>query len=158
RKGTSWTMTGLFDYRETYADFDQTWGGVPIYFHDYFGPGKTAKVLSVGARDVLESPERYRDESRLTGKSTRVAQLRGVAVANLLEPIGDLPPTTVVTHVRKAGDRLVVHGTTADNGTVTNVLVNGESARALSQNFGEWEAVLAPAAAGNKLEIRAHAS
>ena len=52
RKGPGWTMTDRFNYHETYADIKQTWTGVPIYFHDYFGPGKTAKVLSVDSKEV----------------------------------------------------------------------------------------------------------
>jgi hypothetical protein len=49
--------------------------------------------------------------------------------------------------IRRSGVNLVVRGTTADNGTVTKVLVNGQPARALAANFAEWEAILAPAAA-----------
>jgi hypothetical protein len=48
----------------------------------------------------------------------------------------------VITHLRKSGTKLIVRGTTADNGTVTQVLVNGEPARALAANFAEWEAIL----------------
>jgi hypothetical protein len=57
--------------------------------------------------------------------------------------VDDLPPVTVITHVRR-GDKgcLVVSGTTADNGTVKRVLVNGQEARPLAPNFAQWEAVL----------------
>ncbi|HJZ53356.1 MAG TPA: hypothetical protein VKE74_00265, partial [Gemmataceae bacterium] len=70
----------------------------------------------------------------------------------------DLPPATVVTHVRKADGKLVVRGTTADNGLVKRVVVNGTEARATAANFAEWEAevpaagkltTLAEDAAGN---------
>jgi hypothetical protein len=60
-----------------------------------------------------------------------------------LAPVDDLPPITVITHVRPAGaGRLAVRGTTADNGAVAKVLVNGRPARALRDNFAEWEVVL----------------
>ena len=57
-----------------------------------------------------------------------------------LEPVDDLPPTTVITHVaRSTHGGLAVRGTTADNGTVRRVLVNGREARALAPNYAEWE-------------------
>jgi hypothetical protein len=143
RKGPGWTMTGLFDYRDTYPGFDQTWTGVPTYFHDYYGPGKAAKVLSVKAAEVTGSAAKFREESGLTGKLTRATEVKGVPFPMLLDPVDDLPPATVITHIRKSGATLVVRGTTADNGTVTKVLVNGQPARALAPNFAEWEAVLA---------------
>jgi hypothetical protein len=59
-----------------------------------------------------------------------------------LDPVDDLPPVTVVTHVRQAGGKVVVRGTTSDNGTVKKVLVNDREARALEPNYSQWEAVL----------------
>jgi hypothetical protein len=56
-----------------------------------------------------------------------------------LDPLDDLPPATVITHVVRHGDGLVVRGTTSDNGTVVRVLVNGMEAHALRPNFAEWE-------------------
>jgi len=41
-----------------------------------------------------------------------------------------------------AGARVQVRGTTADNGTVKKVLVNGRAAKATTSNFSEWEIVL----------------
>ena len=38
--------------------------------------------------------------------------------------------------------RLVVHGMTADDGTVRSVRVNGRDARALAPNYSRWEVVL----------------
>jgi hypothetical protein len=156
RKDPGWTMTGLFDYRETYPDFSQTWTGVPTYFHDYFGPGKTAKVLSAKSVAVTDGSEKYREESGLTGKLTRVAEVKEVPFPTLLDPVDDLPPATVITHVRMSGRMLVVRGTTADNGTVTKVLVNGRLARALVPNFAEWEVVLGDVKPG-ELKVSAQA-
>jgi hypothetical protein len=157
RKTTGWTMTGLFNYHETYANIKQTWTGVPVYFHDYFGPGKTAKVLSAVAEEVVKNPDDYRAEPNLTGKSNRVTEVKNVSFPKLLDPVDDLPPTTVITHVRRSGDNLIVRGTTSDNGTVTKVLVNGQPARALATNFAEWEAVLSLNSGAAK-EVRAEAT
>jgi hypothetical protein len=65
-----------------------------------------------------------------------------------LQPVDDLPPVTVMTHITRAPGKLVVRGTTADDGTVQRVLVNGRPARALTPNFAEWEVVLEDAGAG----------
>jgi hypothetical protein len=73
-----------------------------------------------------------------------------------LDPVDDLPPATVITHVtRSAGGRLRVRGTTSDNGTVMRVLVNGTEARAVTANFAEWEAVLAGVPGGATLTAHA---
>jgi uncharacterized protein (TIGR03067 family) len=77
-----------------------------------------------------------------------------------------LPPTTVITHVRRVDGRLVVRGTAADNQPIRQVIVNGREARSLTPNFAEWEATLdvpssglvsarAVDAAGNE-ELRPH--
>jgi len=65
-----------------------------------------------------------------------------------LAPVDDLPPITVVTHVRRAGGKLVVRGTTSDNGVVTGIAVNGRPAKAVGANFSEWDAVLDDAGPG----------
>src|SRR5262249_32073990 len=59
-----------------------------------------------------------------------------------LDPGDDLPPVTVITHVRQAEGKLVVRGTTSDNGTVKRVSINGQEARAVAANFAQWEAHL----------------
>jgi len=74
-----------------------------------------------------------------------------------LDPVDDLPPVTVITHLRGGQDGSVtVRGTTADNGTVKRVLVNGREAKALRDNFAEWEVTLTGLPAGD-LKLSAHA-
>ncbi len=68
-----------------------------------------------------------------------------------LDPVDDLPPVTVITQVRRdAMGRLVVRGTTVDNGTIKKILVNGREARTLRPNFAEWEAVIENAGDGTR--------
>ncbi|HKB06421.1 MAG TPA: G8 domain-containing protein [Gemmataceae bacterium] len=68
---------------------------------------------------------------------------------NLMESLGDRwPPGTTITHARRAGDKLVVRGTAADDGIVRQVTVNGTEAKPVSANFSEWEATLDPPADG----------
>jgi hypothetical protein len=57
--------------------------------------------------------------------------------------VDDQPPATVITRVTTNTEgRLVVHGTTSDDGQVRCVFVNGTKARPIAPNFLEWEAIL----------------
>jgi hypothetical protein len=126
--------------------------GVPYYFHDWYGPGRDAKVVSTKAKDLLADGNDYGEEAGLTGDESRRAQVTGVPFPKVLEPADDLPPATVITSVASAGDRLIVRGVTADNGPVRRVLVNGLAATPTRENFAEWEVVV-PAAG----RVAAHA-
>lgn len=64
-----------------------------------------------------------------------------------LHPVDDLPPTTVITDVMPQSDGSQrIRGTTADNGDVKRVIVNGSEAKALAANFAQWEITLPKAA------------
>jgi hypothetical protein len=108
---------------------------IPVYLHDAFGPGRHAKVVSTSSKDYASDGLRYREDA-LFSPIVRVAEVSKVDFPKLLDPVDDLPPTTVITHVQRiVGERsvstrrLVVRGTTADNGPVKKVLVNGKEAR-----------------------------
>ena len=131
--------------------------GVPIYFHDYFGPNRHAKVVSVGATDLLADGNTYRAVAPLTGDESRAAEVHDVPFPQLLDPIDDRAPATVITHVLElSAERTLVRGTTSDNGAVKRVLVNGREAKATAGNFAEWEVVVDGMAPG-KVRITAHA-
>jgi hypothetical protein len=120
---------------------------VPVFFHDYFGPGRHAKILSTHARDFSHDAG-YRQERPLTGEDSRVIEVREVPFPKLLDPVDDEPPATAITFppqgvvARRIGDALVVRGTTTDNVATRRVLVNGVSARDVEYNFHQWEATL----------------
>src|SRR5262249_4775159 len=60
-----------------------------------------------------------------------------------VRPVADLPSLTASPHVLPGpGGKVIVRGTTADNGTVKQVQINGRPARALTANYLEWEVVL----------------
>src|SRR5262249_32063010 len=83
-------------------------------------------------------------------------QPKSSAYPNPLEPIDDLPPITVITHVSsQAAGKLLVRGTCSDNGAIKRVLVNGQVARAVTPNFAEWEIVLDRPAGDMKLTAHA---
>jgi G8 domain len=117
--------------------------GVPIYFHDYFGPNRDAKVVSANAPDLLADGNSYHQIPLLTNEKSRVAEVHDVPFPTLLHPVDDRPPATVITRVSHlAAGKLLVRGTTSDNGAVKRVLVNGRAAKATAGNFAEWEIVL----------------
>ena len=73
-----------------------------------------------------------------------------------MEPVDDLPPVTVITHVKRLAEgKLIVRGTTSDNGEVKKVNVNGKEAKATRSNFAEWEIVLDGVKAGQSLTAHA---
>jgi hypothetical protein len=129
---------------------------VPIYLHDWYGPGKTAKILSTKARELKDDGLDYKQDSPLTGDASRVAVVENVAFPKVPEAVDDLPPTTVITEVRQEEGKIIVRGVTADNGTVVRVLVGGKEASALERNFARWEAVLSGVPAGT-LRLSAYA-
>ena len=91
----------------------------------------------------------------LTGEDSRIAEVRDVPFPKLLDPVDDLPPNTVITHLIPSSDSLLVRGTSSDNGTIAKVIVNGVQAKATRPNFAEWEVSLSGVKSG--AELRAHA-
>ncbi|MDB5306424.1 MAG: hypothetical protein JWO38_626 [Gemmataceae bacterium] len=130
--------------------------GVPVYLHDWFGPGRSAEVVSIKSGEFKTDPSRFRTESPLTGDESRVAELATPAFPQLLDPVDDLPPATVITRVMRVGGTITVRGVTTDNGAVKRVEVNGKMAKALSPNFADWEAILENVSAG-PLQVQAGA-
>ncbi|MSR54986.1 MAG: hypothetical protein EXS09_17115 [Gemmataceae bacterium] len=116
--------------------------GVPIYLHDYYGTGQHAKIVSTKTKELKNDGLEYGEEVGLTGDQSRRAKVPNVAFPKSVDPVDDLPPTTVIMQVKKQAGKLVVRGSTSDNGTVKRVLVNGVEAKATRENFAEWEIVL----------------
>jgi hypothetical protein len=115
--------------------------GVPYYVHDYYGPGRHAKIVSTKATDLLKDGNSYRQEPPLTGDESVVAEVTDVAWPKLLDPVDDLPPATIVLSVRAVGDTLLVRGVTHDNSDIRAVKVNGQDASILAMQAGvaDWQ-------------------
>ncbi len=116
--------------------------GVPIYFHDWFGAGRHAMVVSVKSGEFKANPSGFHEEKPLTGDQSRAAEVKDVSFPAMPELSDDLPPSSVITRVTKRNGKLDVRGSTADNGTVKRVTVNGRAAKSLAANFSEWEVTL----------------
>ena len=70
--------------------------------------------------------------------------------------VDDLPPHTVVTHVVRQNNEVLVRGTSFDTSKIRQVTVNGRRAYSTRDNFSEWE-VLFGAADNRPFEIKANA-
>ena len=116
--------------------------GVPITLHDWFGPGRHAQVISIRSPEYKAHPDAYRAEPPLTGDESRVTDVSDIDFPQLLDPIDDLPPSTVILLVTPREGQLLVQGTCSDNNAVKRVLVNGQAARATTDNFATWEITL----------------
>ncbi len=116
--------------------------GVPVYLHDFLGPDRTAKVVATNAKDFAADGAGYRAEPPLTGHEAKLAEVHGIEFPELLDPIDDRPPLTVITNVLHRDGRWLVRGTSSDDGTIRRVLVNGKEARPTRDNFAEWEITL----------------
>jgi hypothetical protein len=133
--------------------------GVPIFLHDWFGAGRDALIASTRSPEYRRERERYRSERELTGDESRVAEVSGVPFPQLLDPVDDLPPTSVVIHFKRDGENVIVRGTSADNGTIKRVVVSGVEAKTVAGNFAEWEAAvpMKTAEGGGLPKLEAHA-
>jgi hypothetical protein len=130
--------------------------GVPIFVHDYFGAGRHAKVVSVKSGEAASDGLNYVAVPELTGDESRAAEVSGIAFPQILNPIDDLPPATVIMQVTKqAGGKLLVRGAASDNGEIRQVLVNNQPAEPRAGNFAEWSIVLEPSAVGKALTAAA---
>jgi hypothetical protein len=133
---------------------------LPVYLHDYYGRGRHAKAVWIHSKHYADDGLKYHSEKPLTGKQfgmqTVVAEVKNLDFPKLLDPVDDLPPTTVITHVTKLAEgKLRVRGTTADNGTVKRVMINGKEAKAVAPNFAEWEIILEKLPIAGKVEAHA---
>ena len=118
--------------------------GVPYYIHDYYGAGRHAKVVSTKAADLLKDGNTYRAQAPLTGDESVVAEVNDLAWPQLLNPVDDLPPATIILSVRRQKDQLLVKGVSHDNGVIRSVTVNGQAAKldTIQAGLVDWTALL----------------
>ncbi len=101
---------------------------VPVYIHDYYGPGLHAKVVGTRAKNATRDGHQYRQDPPLTGDESVAAKVKDVEFPTLLQPTDDLPPATVILAVETHAKTMRVTGVTHDNGEVARVQVNDQDA------------------------------
>lgn len=128
---------------------------VVYYFHDLFKPGESVKIVSNRFPQLYTGPE-YHAIPNFTGPRVKATEVTGVEFPDLLDPIDDLPPATMITSVHREGGKVSVSGVTTDNGEVASVMVNGVAATFISTVPGvvDWRASIDLPADG-KLMARA---
>jgi hypothetical protein len=127
-----------------------TAAGVPVYLHDQYGPGRTAKVESSIAAERGSDGTAWKQEAPLTGNDSVVTEVRDVPFPKLLDPVDDLAPTTIITGARLQDGKLMVTGITHDNGDIAEIQVNGQVAEIVSMSAGvaDWKISLERSDAG----------
>lgn len=114
------------------------------YFHDYPKQGNVALVahLDVAGKDTAKD---FQKASFLRDEKLRTAEVKGVAFpADILDPVDDLAPATIITSVERRAGKLLVRGVTHDNGAIRDVGVNGIEAklRLAQAGLADWEALV----------------
>ncbi len=116
---------------------------VVYYFHDLFKPGESVKIVSNRFAQLYTGSE-YHAIPNFTGPRVKATEVTGVEFPDLLDPIDDLPPATMITSVRREGGKVIVTGVTTDNGEIATVMVNGVAAPSTSSGPGivDWRVTL----------------
>ncbi|OAI57979.1 hypothetical protein AYO49_01685 [Verrucomicrobiaceae bacterium SCGC AG-212-N21] len=112
---------------------------VSYSFHDTPTPGAVRRVVSVHTPAAMKDGD-YRSIEGWTGLEARAAEIKGSAFPELLAPVDDLPPATLITGILPDGGRRTVRGVSYDNGLIATVSVNGHPATISAQHAGvaDW--------------------
>ena len=125
---------------------------VRYYFHGSGVPGTVTRVASVQTPQATEGGA-YRSIEGWTGPDARATEAKGIAFPQLLAPVDDLPPATLITSIQTSGGQRTVRGVSHDNGEIATVSVNGRPATITTQHAGvaDWIITLAAPADGRYL-------
>jgi len=133
-KGSQSSGGGIVDFgggpRTNKVDYP-----VRYYFHDTPAAKQVTRVVSVKTPATLKDAD-FRAVAGWTGPDAQGAIVKEVAFPELLAPVDDLPPATLITRVIAKGDKRIVQGVSHDNGEVQSVSVNGRPAKITAQHAG----------------------
>ncbi len=120
---------------------------VSYYFHDTPAPGATTRVASMKLPQIINDGA-YRSIADWTGPEARAAEVKRISFPELLAPVDDLPPATLITSITSEDAKRIVRGVSHDNGEIATITVNGHPATIITQEAGiaDWTLTLdAPA-------------
>lgn len=122
---------------------------VSYFFHDAISRGATVRVASI-KNPATARDSAYRHIDGWTGSEARAAEVSGVAFPQLLNPVDDLPPATLITSIKSVGAKRLIIGVSHDNGEIMSVSVNGHPATITAQHAGvaDWSITLGAPANG----------
>lgn len=122
------------------------------YFHDTLVPGTTTRVASMKQAQVINDGT-YCSIADWTGPEACVTEVKSIAFPELLTPVDDLPPATLITSISSEGARRLVRGVSHDNGDIATVTVNGHPTKITAEHAGvaDWTLTLVVPADGRYL-------
>jgi hypothetical protein len=112
---------------------------VNYFFHDTPAAGTLTRVASVQTPDAMKDGG-YQSVAGWTGPEARAAKIKSLAFPDLLAPVDDLPPATLITSIQPNGSRQIVRGISHDNGEIATISVNGLPATITARHAGvaDW--------------------
>ena len=118
--------------------------GVPVYIHNWYGKGEHARVISTRAKEYAKVKKDYKSDEPLTGNESRVKKVKNVEFPQILDPVDDLPPVTVITSIRRSNDQLILTGVATDNGDIAGINVLQTKARIVHKEAGvvDWQVII----------------
>ena len=116
---------------------------VSYFFHDTPSLGAITRVASIRS-PATEKDTDYRSLAGWTGSEARAAEVREIEFPQLLKPVDDLPPATLITGIKPTGAKRLISGVAHDNGEIVSVTVNGLPAKITAQHTGvvDWSILL----------------
>lgn len=116
---------------------------VSYFFHDTLVPGTVLQVASIHIPAVWKEGD-YRRIDGWTGLEARAAEVKRIPFPQLLAPVDDLPPATLITRMEPDGSRRTLRGVSHDNEEIATVTVNGHPATILKQHAGvaDWSVIV----------------
>jgi len=157
RNGASVNLTGHFrsvtlhnsSSRGGVVDFgggprtNKTDKPVSYFFHDFPTQGIVSRLASRKDAGTLTGSD-YDSAADWNGSDTSVAEVKNVEFPQLLAPVDDLPPATLITSIKSEGAKWLIRGVSHDNGEIATVSVNGVSAKIINHHAGvaDWQVTL----------------
>lgn len=122
------------------------------YFHDTPAPGMMTRVASMNLPQI-NNDTAYHPIADWTGPEARAAEVKDMTFPELLAPVDDVPPATLITSFAADGAKRIVRGVSHDDGEIATVTVNGHSATIITQHAGvaDWTLTLDVPADGRYL-------
>jgi len=139
------TLTNSFSSERRVVDFGggprtrKTEHPVRYYFHGSPTPGAVTRVTSTNTAEAMRAGN-YRGIDEWTGPEARATAVQGIAFPQLLAPVDDEPPATLITSIALEGAKRIVRGISHDNGEIATISVNGRPATIITQHAGvaDW--------------------
>lgn len=151
---TGWPTPGSYFLKGNTSSSSAT---PPIVFvNDYYGAGQSAKTASTDS--IPNDGLVYVSDPTLADPYAVAARTTNYTGYKVPTPIDTLPPATTITSfgamndgtsVTISNNSLTVSGSSTDDGTISNVVVNGITATPLVSDYSRWKVTIPNLSAGS---------